>query len=88
MKAQPLYTGKFITSNMIIVYSTRTCTACDRLKTILNEKNIEYENKIVNEDIKADDFIDKFGVTTVPVIVIDDKTYFGVTEELLTDIEK
>lgn len=56
----------------IIIYSTTTCPYCSMLKDYLKEKNISYEEKLVDQDEKAKE--EMMGVSGgflgVPYVVI------------------
>ena len=53
-----------------IIYSTRTCPACVRLKAEYKRNHQEYNEIVIGVDITLEDFQKKFpGVKTVPHVV-------------------
>ena len=66
------------------VYSTPTCTYCQKTKAFLKENNIEYEDINVAEDETArEEMIEKTGQMGVPVIEVDDQLIVGFDKEAL-----
>jgi glutaredoxin len=64
------------------VYGTQSCGYCRRAKSLLNAKNIEYQEFIVGVDISAEELSSKIGKTalTVPQIFLDGEHIGGYTE--------
>lgn len=61
----------------ITIYSTRTCVYCNMLKSYLKKHNIDYDEKLADDDQKlAMELYEKSGQLGVPFTVIenDDKT--------------
>ncbi len=57
------------------------CAYCERAKSMLSYYNIEYNNKVIGEDISRDDFVKKYPeIKTVPAIFFDDKFIGGALE--------
>lgn len=68
----------------VTVYSTPTCTYCQKTKAFLKENNIEYEEINVAEDEAArDEMIEKTGQMGVPVIMVGDTIIIGFDKEAL-----
>lgn len=66
------------------VYSTPTCTYCQKAKEFLKENNVEYQNINVAEDEEArEEMIEKTGQMGVPVIEIEDTIIVGFDKEAL-----
>ena len=63
----------------ITIYSTPTCPSCKMLKSYLEEKGFEYENKDVGEDTKArEEMLEKNGgLLSTPTVEIDGKIIVG-----------
>lgn len=56
----------------ILIYSKPSCAFCDKAKTFLRMKNIEFTESVLGEDILTEDFTSLFPeVRTVPFVVID-----------------
>jgi len=67
----------------IIVYSTETCPYCIRAKALLNEKDLLFEEIILdNQEAIAKFKEDCPGATTVPQILIDNVLVEGGYEGL------
>ncbi len=56
----------------MIVYSKNNCPACMRMKAFLKSKNIEYEEKNIDVNLDAMDFVVKHKHRTMPVVYQDD----------------
>lgn len=66
------------------VYSTPTCTYCQKTKAFLKENNIEYKEINVAEDEEArEQMIEKTGQMGVPVVEIDDTLIIGFDKDAL-----
>ncbi len=66
------------------VYSTPTCTYCQKTKAFLKENNVEYEEINVAEDEAArEEMIEKTGQMGVPVIMVGDTIIVGFDKEAL-----
>ncbi len=62
----------------IVIYSTPTCHFCQMAKEFFKEKEIEYTNYDVSEDMeKRKEMIEKSGQMGVPVIFIDNEMMIG-----------
>ena len=62
----------------IVIYSTPTCHFCQMAKEFFKEKEIEYTNYDVSEDMeKRKEMIEKSGQMGVPVIFIDNEMIIG-----------
>ncbi len=63
---------------MINIYSTPTCPYCHMVKDYLKGKGIEFNDYNVAEDqIKAQEMIEKSGQMGVPVVEIDNNIIVG-----------
>jgi thioredoxin reductase (NADPH) len=66
-----------------VIYSKDDCPYCDRAKTLLETKQIEYEEIKVGKDITREEFLEKFpNVRTVPQIYLDE-SYIGGYDSLV-----
>lgn len=61
----------------IKVYGAPGCSVCKSACQFLEQNNINYEYIDVGTDITIDKFKEKFNVTTVPIIIVDDRTFYG-----------
>lgn len=68
------------------LYSSNTCGYCNMAKDYFNEKNIEYVEYNISEDIKARKNLMKMGYMSVPVIVIDGNEVLGFDKERIEDL--
>ncbi|MGD8188405.1 glutaredoxin family protein [Brevibacillus ginsengisoli] len=63
--------------NQAIVYSSMNCSYCKQLKTFLEEQNIPYEERNIDENDAYGEELSKLGYMSVPVTVIGDKQVLG-----------
>lgn len=62
----------------VLIYTTPWCPYCARAKSLLNEKNIDFEEIDVAADPeKRQEMIERSGRQTVPQIFIDDRSIGG-----------
>ena len=65
-----------------IIYTLPTCHFCNAAKEYFKEAGIEYEEKDVSKDEKAQqEMIDKSGAFATPVFDIDGKIIIGFKKE-------
>jgi glutaredoxin 3 len=65
----------------VLVYSTRWCGYCVRAKALLDSKEIEYEEIVLEDDQSFRQLLHELtGGLTVPQIVIDGEPIGGFTE--------
>lgn len=73
----------------VIVYSTKICPWCVKVKDFLKQNNIEFEEKDVGEDMVAQKhMIEKSGQMGVPVLEIDGQIVVGFDEQKLKELLK
>jgi glutaredoxin-like YruB-family protein len=71
------------------VFSTPACPYCVSLKNYLKEKNIEFEDINVAENLEAQkEMIEKSGQYSVPVIEINNEIVVGFNQELIKQLLK
>jgi len=73
---------------MIRVYSRPTCPWCEKLKTWLKKKKVEFEDIDLYETQNAkfrDELIEKTGQMSVPVTQIGEKIIIGFDEKKLQE---
>lgn len=67
--------------NSIKVYSTPTCPWCKKVKQLLDDNKIVYQDIDVIQDKQArEEMVNKTGQIAVPVIDIDDELAVGFDE--------
>lgn len=70
-----------------VVYSMPQCGYCVDAKLLLNEKNVDFEEVVLGEDMSVQDFAKQYpGINTVPFILHNDKQingYDALKEELV-----
>ncbi len=68
----------------IEVYSTSTCSHCEATKSMLDEQNYEYSERVIGKDITAMEFFDLVDglqiSRTVPQIFVDGKHIGGFND--------
>lgn len=69
----------------VIVYTSNTCPHCKAAKNYLRENNIEFEEKNVDEDRSAIDYLVEKGHRGVPVINIEGEDIVGFNKELVDE---
>ena len=69
----------------VTVYTSNTCPHCKAAKNYLRENNIEFEEKNVDEDRSAIDYLVEKGHRGVPVITIDGEDIVGFNKELVDE---
>ena len=71
----------------VTVYTSPTCPWCSRLKSYLNEKNVEYSEVDVSEDHSAAmKMVDVTGQRSVPVLMKGDQFVVGINPEQIDRI--
>ena len=64
------------------VYSTKTCPWCHKVKELLNEKKVKFDDIDVGADQKAaNEMVEKSGQMGVPVTDIDGQIIVGFDKE-------
>ncbi len=72
----------------IKVYSRSGCPYCDKIKTVLRQKDIEFTSYELDEDFTRDEFYVQFGVgSTFPQIVYNDQNLGGCSDAVNYFIE-
>lgn len=67
--------------NSIKVYSTPTCPWCKKVKQLLDDNKIAYQDIDISQDKQArEEMVNKTGQMAVPVIDIDDELAVGFDE--------
>jgi glutaredoxin 3 len=65
----------------IKVYSRSGCPYCDKIKTVLRQKDIEFTSYELDEDFTRDEFYAQFGVgSTFPQVVYNDQNLGGCSD--------
>lgn len=70
----------------VSVYTSNTCPYCTMAKDYLKEKNIDFEEKNIQEDKAARDELMKMGHLGVPVIVIDEEEIVGFDQRKIDEL--
>jgi len=61
----------------VVVYSKNNCGYCTMAKSLLNSKNIAFEEINIEEKPEAREYVISEGHRTMPQIYIDDKSIGG-----------
>ncbi|MEZ4666453.1 MAG: glutaredoxin family protein [Anaerolineae bacterium] len=72
-----------MTNLPVIIYTQPTCQACQRLKSYLKQKAVEYEERDVTENDQAFSELQQLGFTTTPVILVGDEVVVGFDQAKL-----
>ena len=65
----------------IKIYSKYGCPYCDKIKSVLNQRNIEFNWYELDEDFTRDEFYTEFGQgTTFPQVILDGKQLGGCSD--------
>ena len=71
-----------------IIWSNVGCHYCEMAKSLLTQKNIEYEERNVAKDWKVEQLLEAVpGARTVPQIFLDDK-YIGSYDNLVKHLNQ
>ena len=62
---------------MNVIYSKENCFNCIQAKELMEQRGIEFEEKIIGKDIEPKVFEEKFNVDKAPLIFIDGKQIGG-----------
>ncbi|MFH0828515.1 MAG: glutaredoxin domain-containing protein [Candidatus Omnitrophota bacterium] len=74
-------------ADKILVYSTRSCPYCIRLKQFLSENNIPFENYDVGQDSqKVEEMSAKSGQMGVPVLDINGEIIVGFDRDKIKQV--
>ncbi|MDU4447462.1 MAG: glutaredoxin family protein [Anaerococcus vaginalis] len=69
----------------VTIYTSNTCPHCKAAKNYLKENNIDFEEKNVDEDRSAIDYLVENGHRGVPVINIDGEDIAGFNKEVVDE---
>ncbi len=71
-------------AKQVIVFSTKTCPWCIKVKDFLKENKVKYQEKNVGEDASArSEMLEKSGQLGVPVTDVDGTIIVGFDREKL-----
>ena len=65
----------------IKLYGTLGCPSCLMAKKYLDANEIEYKYMVIGQDIKIEDYIEKFNVSGVPLLVNGKNQVLGFVPE-------
>jgi glutaredoxin len=67
----------------IKIYSRSGCPYCDKIKTVLNQREIEFISYELDEDFTRDEFYSEFGTgTTFPQVIYNDQKLGGCSDSV------
>ena len=69
----------------VTIYTSNTCPHCKAAKNYLNENKVDFEEKNVDEDRSAIDYLVEKGHRGVPVINIDGEDVVGFNKDLVEE---
>lgn len=65
----------------ITIYSRHGCPYCDKIKTVLDQRSIDYRYNVLDEDFTRDEFYSEFGQgSTFPQVVLDGNNIGGCSD--------
>ena len=68
--------------NDVVVYSTPTCPYCDKLKSYLDQKGVDYTDyNVASNKEKAKEMIQKTGQRGVPVSEVNGEVIIGFDQD-------
>lgn len=70
----------------VTVYTSTSCHYCHMIKDYLDEKNIPYVEKNIDEDSEARAFLIKNRIMGVPATYIDDVQVTGFDKEKIDEL--
>lgn len=70
----------------VTVYASTSCHYCHMIKDYLDEKNIPYVEKNIDEDSEARAFLIKNRIMGVPATYIDDVQVIGFDKEKIDEL--
>ena len=68
--------------NMYEIYSKVGCKYCDAIEKLLVIKGISYQKKMLGKDFDKKEFIERFGDTTFPRVILDGEVIGGAKDAL------
>jgi glutaredoxin len=68
--------------NMFEIYSKVGCKYCDAIEKLFVMKDVSYQKKMLNIDFDKKDFVERFGESTFPRVILDGKVIGGAKETL------
>jgi glutaredoxin 3 len=72
----------------IIVYSRSGCPYCDKIKSVFEQRSIDYTLYELDTDFVRDEFYEEFGVgATFPQVVLDGNKLGGCTDTVKYMVE-
>lgn len=72
----------------VIVYSRDGCPYCDKIKSVFEQRNIQYTLYELDTDFVRDEFYEQFGVgATFPQVVLDGNKLGGCTDTVKYMVE-
>ncbi len=72
---------------MIKIYSTKNCKYCIQVKEFLKEKDVEFEEKKIDDDQEAlQEMRNLTGIMSVPVIEHNGKVVIGFDKEKIEEL--
>jgi len=72
----------------IIVYSRSGCPYCDKIKSVFEQRSIDYTLHEFDTDVVRDEFYEEFGVgATFPQVVLDGNKLGGCTDTVKYMVE-
>lgn len=65
----------------IVIYSRSGCPYCDKIKTVLKQREIPFTSNELDTDFVRDEFYQQFGVgSTFPQVIIDGNKIGGCSD--------
>ncbi len=70
----------------VVVYTQPNCAPCDKLKSYLTERGVEFTARDVSTDAEALEELTRFGYMATPITVIDGEAVVGFDRKQLESL--
>lgn len=65
---------------MFKIYSKVGCTYCEKLALLMDQHDIPYQKLTLDVDYNVDEFVEKFGRSTFPRVLLEEELIGGMKE--------
>lgn len=71
----------------VVIYTTRTCPDCSRLKSWLKQAGVAYEERDLSDPEIMEEAKARYGVRVAPITVIGDRFTYGTFADRKSGVE-
>lgn len=68
--------------NMFEIYSKVGCKYCDAIEKLFVMKDVSYQKKMLGKDFNKKEFVERFGDSTFPRVILGEEIIGGAKETL------